>query len=138
MTACYSSLTLLTIEEPDPGLVVLEIGDFQLVIVAMALIVAATITLGVPPLERTETPIKLVLPVRSLSVERSEAPSLGGRLRPASDEWVFQGRRVFDGVDSEDNAVQCADSEEGSRAEAVRTVPERKGGSLTQSPETSW
>lgn len=109
MTAFYSSLTLLTIEETDPAFVVLGVGEFQLVIVAVPPRIRATITLATPPLERADTPIKVVLPVRSLSATRSQAPSLGGRVWPASDEWVFQGRRVCDGVDPEGNVVQFAE-----------------------------
>jgi predicted enzyme related to lactoylglutathione lyase len=102
----YAEVAGLQITHAEQDYVVLESGDFQLVVVAIPAKLAASIQVAVPPRPREDTAIKLVLPVASIASARLVAQSLGGQLNPPEREWQFQSSRVCDGHDPEGNVVQ--------------------------------
>jgi hypothetical protein len=85
---------------------VLEAAAFQLVIIEIPRALAASVAIDDPPRRRTETPIKLVFPVRRIGETRDAALRCGGELNPPEREWDFNGCRVCDGHDPEGNVVQ--------------------------------
>jgi hypothetical protein len=87
--------------------VVLGSFTLQLVIVQVPVSIASMIHLADPPVRRTQTPIKLVLDVESISAARGAALNLGGGVDLTASEWIFQGHHVCDGHDPEENVVQC-------------------------------
>jgi predicted enzyme related to lactoylglutathione lyase len=86
--------------------VVLETPAFQLVILKIPKALASSVNVENPPRRRTDTPIKLVFPIPSISEARVRAISRGGEFNPPEREWDFQGCRVCDGLDPEGNVVQ--------------------------------
>lgn len=86
--------------------VVLRAGDVQLVVLAVPEPLARRIVLADPPARRTETPIKLMIPVDSIARVRDVAGARGGIVDPPRHEWTFQGDRVCDGHDPEGNVFQ--------------------------------
>ncbi len=75
-------------------------------IVQVAASIASMIHLADPPVRRTQTPVKLVFDVESISAARGAALNLGGGIDLTASEWIFQGHRVCDGHDPEGNVVQ--------------------------------
>jgi predicted enzyme related to lactoylglutathione lyase len=106
LLAFYQAVFLLKVDHAEPGHVVLAGSGSQLVIVQIPESIATTIAIAVPPVRRTETPLKLVLDVESLATARRIALGLGGGVDAVEREWVFQGCRVCDGHDPEGNVVQ--------------------------------
>jgi predicted enzyme related to lactoylglutathione lyase len=106
----YEQVAGFTITHTEVDYTVLESPGLQLVIVAIPGHIAASIDIETPPVRREDTPIKLVLPVPSLSHARSEAPRYGGALNDAEREWLFQGNRVCDGHDPEGNVLQFCEN----------------------------
>lgn len=106
MLAFYQAVFLLKVEHAEAEHVVLASSGSQLVIVQIPESIAATIHIAVPPVRRTDTPVKLVLDVESLATARRIALGLGGGVDAVEREWVFQGCRVCDGHDPEGNVVQ--------------------------------
>jgi len=104
--AFYERVGGLEVEEAAAGHVVLGSPALQLVIVRVPDHVAASIEITTPPRVRSETPIKLVLPVASIHEARALAPALGGEVAPAAREWEFRGSRACDAWDPEGNVVQ--------------------------------
>lgn len=90
--------------------VVLESAAFQLVVLAIPHAIASSINLANPPARRTETPIKLVFHVSSITATRAAAARLGGQLNPPEQEWHFQQSTVCDGHDPEGNVLQIRES----------------------------
>ncbi len=72
--------------------------------------IADSIVITDPPIIREETPIKLFLPVSSISEARAKAPALGGKINSASTEWEAGNFRACDGFDPEGNVIQFRES----------------------------
>jgi len=106
MSRFYAAVTDLAVIESEPGHVALESHGYQLVIVAMPPDIAARISIAEPPLPRTETPIKPVFFIPSISEARIPVAANGGQMNPPEREWKFQGSRVCDGYDPEGNVFQ--------------------------------
>ena len=77
VSAFYEEVAGLPITHAEDGFVVLELPRFQLVVVAIPDDVAATIEIASPPVRRTETSIKLVFPVASITAARVAASTSG-------------------------------------------------------------
>jgi predicted enzyme related to lactoylglutathione lyase len=110
----YQAVLSLEIESAEKDHVVLASPTFQLVILAVPEHIASSIDIESPPRRRTETPIKLVFEVASISTARAVALLHGGELLPPEREWNFHGYRVCDGQDPEGNVVQFRHCESGS------------------------
>jgi len=104
--AFYEAVLSLNVEHAEKDHVVLASPAFQLVILKVPEHIASSIEIESPPRRRTETPIKLVFEIPSISAARAIAHLHGGELLPPEREWNFQGYRVCDGQDPEDNVVQ--------------------------------
>jgi predicted enzyme related to lactoylglutathione lyase len=104
--AFYEAVLSLNLEHAEDDYVVLASPAFQLVILKAPEHIARSIEIENPPRRRTETPIKLVFEVPSISAARAIAHQHGGELLPPEREWNFQGCRVCDGQDPEGNVVQ--------------------------------
>lgn len=104
--AFYRAVLDLAVEHADDDHVVLGSSTFELVVHKLPDRIAASIIIENPPLRRTDTPIKLVLPVASIATARASALQHGGQVFPSEREWEFRGAVVCDGVDPEGNAVQ--------------------------------
>jgi predicted enzyme related to lactoylglutathione lyase len=102
----YQAVLGLNLEHVEDDHVVLSSPTFQLVILKVPEHIASSIEIGTPARRRTETPIKLVFEVPSISEARAIAHQHGGELFPPEREWTFQGYRVCDGMDPEGNVVQ--------------------------------
>ena len=104
--AFYRVVLGLDVAHAENDHVVLASPAFQLVIHRPAEQIAASIEIENPPRRRSETAIKLVFEVASLSQARAAAALNGGALLEPEREWDFQGYRVCDGLDPEGNVVQ--------------------------------
>ena len=102
----YEAVLGLNLEHAENDYVVLASPAFQLVILKVPGQIASSIEIESPPRRRTETPIKLVFEIPSISAARAIAQLHGGELLPPEREWNFQGYRVCDGQDPEGNVVQ--------------------------------
>jgi predicted enzyme related to lactoylglutathione lyase len=85
---------------------VLRLPTFELVIVETPRAIANSLEIENPPRRRTDTAIKLVLPIDDIAAARTVAPRYGGEIDPPEKEWEFQGYRVCDGHDPEGNVIQ--------------------------------
>jgi len=110
VSAFYAGVAGLRIAHSEDDHIVLESKGLQLVVVAIPERIASSIEIETPPVRREDTPIKLVLPVPSISAVRVAAPKYGGELNAGEREWTFQGTRVCDGHDPEGNVVQFRQS----------------------------
>ncbi|GAB3359420.1 VOC family protein [Lysobacter tyrosinilyticus] len=106
VAAFYEKLLALSVVHAESDHVVLESGNFQLIIHAIPEHIASSIAISVPPIVREEQAIKLLFPVPSLTQARSVASLLGGHLDPAHREWQAAGMRVCNGYDPEGNVFQ--------------------------------
>jgi uncharacterized protein YjbI with pentapeptide repeats len=106
LRAFYQGVFRLEVEQSELDHVVLGSSTFQLVIVQVPASIASTIHIPDPPVRRTQTPVKLVFDVESISVARGAVLNLRGGIDPTESEWIFQGHRVCDGHDPEGNVVQ--------------------------------
>jgi predicted enzyme related to lactoylglutathione lyase len=106
MKEFYQGVFHLEVEESEPDYVVLGSPTSQLAIVQVPTSIASAIHIADPPVRRTQTPIKLVFDVDSISAARGAVLSLRGGIDPTESEWIFQGYRVCDGHDPEGNVVQ--------------------------------
>ena len=106
----YEHVAGLTQREVDKGYVVLEAPSFQLIIVQIPDRIAAAITIESPPRKRENTPIKLLLNVRSIQNARQTAKGLGGELYGAEKEWTFNDVKRCDGIDPEGNVFQLQEA----------------------------
>jgi len=106
LSAFYSRVAGFSISHSEADHVVLESSTLQLVVVAIPEHIASLIEIQSPPVRRESTPLKLVLPVASLSAARVLAAQHGGQLDAEGREWEFQGSRVCDGQDPEGNVFQ--------------------------------
>lgn len=102
MTRFYQSLASMKVLYDAGDHAVLEVEGFQVVIHALR---GAPKGATAPPL-RSDSYIKLCLPVESIAAARKTASALGGAIKPASKEWEARGFRACDGHDPEGNVLQ--------------------------------
>ena len=119
----YAELLPIAVVHSAPDHTVLETPEFQLVVHAIPQHIADSFEIASPPERRTDTAIKLFLPVTDLAQARTTAARLGGALNDPEHEWVSGDFRVCDGHDPEGNVLQLR----------VNTAPAQPG--LTPSPE---
>ncbi|HEX7296460.1 MAG TPA: VOC family protein [Pyrinomonadaceae bacterium] len=98
----YEAVTGLPVHFTDDGIQVLASDTFELVIHALG----SEPAVSDPPRVREDTYIKPFFPVKSLAEVREKATALGGRLRPASEEWEARGFRACEAVDPDGNVIQ--------------------------------
>jgi predicted enzyme related to lactoylglutathione lyase len=106
VSAFYSGVLSLDIAHSEKDHVVLELPTFQLIVHAIPEDIGMSIEIAIPPIRRSDTPIKLIFCVESIGTARSAAVQFGGELNPPEYEWEFQGYRVCDGYDPGGNIVQ--------------------------------
>ena len=101
LAAFYQAVTGLPVRESDESITVLATEHFELVIHALA---------GEPrgraSAAREEAYVKPFFPVVSLAEARRMAESLGGKLRPAHEEWEAREFRACEAVDPDGNVIQ--------------------------------
>jgi predicted enzyme related to lactoylglutathione lyase len=86
--------------------VLLPIGNGRLWIHAIPAEYSATIEIAQPPQLREETPIKLSLPVSSLTAARRTAMACGGGVAASDRAWEYEGTWHLDAWDPEGNVLQ--------------------------------
>jgi predicted enzyme related to lactoylglutathione lyase len=106
LASFYEDVAGLDVRETDETSTILGSETFQLVILQVPSHIAASVEIGVPPIRREGTPIKLVFYVDSISNTREKVMALGGELNANEKEWVFETHRVCDGHDPEGNIFQ--------------------------------
>ena len=97
----YQAVTGLKVSAEDHDVTVLASDAFELVIHALP---GEPVNQAVPP--DREAYVKPFFPVVSLSETRKRVAALGGRLRPADEEWSARGFRACEGVDPDGNPIQ--------------------------------
>ena len=106
VAAFYAALGgLAEVETSDGDFVTLESEHLQVSFVRVPAHVAAAYPLADPVERRSDTPVKLVLPVPDLAAARAAAPALGGSVDPVERQWDWRGGRHVDAVDPEGNVV---------------------------------
>lgn len=106
VAAFYAALGgLAEVESADRDFVTLESERLQVSFVRVPAHVAAAYPLADPVERRSDTPVKLVLPVPDLAAARAAAPALGGSVDPVERQWDWRGGRHVDAVDPEGNVV---------------------------------
>lgn len=106
MREFYEGVLPLKVEQSELDHVVLGSSTSQLVIVQVPASIASRIHIADPTVRRSQTPIKMVFDVESISAVRGTVLNLRGGIDSAKSEWIFQGHRVCDGHDPEGNVVQ--------------------------------
>ena len=101
----YEAMTGLTVSFADDQVTVLRSDSFELVIHALPN-EANRSAANQPPRVREDGYIKPFFPVASLSAARERAAALGGRLRPAEQEWTARGFRACEAIDPDGNVIQ--------------------------------
>jgi predicted enzyme related to lactoylglutathione lyase len=101
----YETMTGFDVSFADDQVTVLRSDSFELVIHALPN--EANESVANEPLQvREDSYIKPLFPVRSLSEAREKAAALGGRLRPAEEEWSARGFRACEAIDPDGNVIQ--------------------------------
>ena len=107
MTEFYRVLAAMDVLHADDEYAVLQLAEFQLVIHALrGAPKAGTAAFSL----REDSYIKICLPVDSVDAARSRAASLGGKIKPKSNEFEARGFRACDGNDPEGNVIQVRES----------------------------
>ena len=107
MRAFYETCFRMSVLETGGGeFCVLASEDWDLSLVAVPEVIAATWMITDPPERREETPIKLAFEVASIEELRPVVTGAGGRADPAGSAWDFRGFRHLDCLDPEGNVVQ--------------------------------
>jgi predicted enzyme related to lactoylglutathione lyase len=101
LTSFYQAMTDLPIRVSDATVTVLASDHFELVIHALA-----GEAPGQASAAREDVYLKPFFPVASLTEARKKAESLGGKLRPADEEWQARGFRASEAVDPDGNVIQ--------------------------------
>lgn len=102
----YAGLTGLPIVTSEAEHVVLAEHGFELTVVLIRPEFAENINIQVPPVRRTETPVKLVFAVPSIEAARRAARQLGGDVEGVEHEWSLHDYIACDGHDPEGNIFQ--------------------------------
>ena len=113
VAAFYAAVAGLDLVEATDGYVVLASDALEFVVVRIPDEIAGTIEVATPPVRRTETPLKPVLPVADIASARQRAPGLGGVVDPPAREWRWGDTTVCDGNDPEGNVFQLRDPQPG-------------------------
>jgi predicted enzyme related to lactoylglutathione lyase len=92
--------------------VVLESGDYELVVHALPDEIAASVFIESPVVVREDCALKLVFFIDSISAAREMSARLGGLMHGSDREWQFNGALVCDGCDPEGNVVQFREQQE--------------------------
>lgn len=106
----YENVLSMSVQQAEPGLIVLESEILQLVLHDIPPAIADTITITTPPQIREDTALKLFFPVPSLVRAREVAANFGGGVQPPAQEWSAADFRACDGFDPEGNVVQFRES----------------------------
>lgn len=106
LAAFYAQVLAVVPKQAQAEKVVIEAEDFLLVIHAIPPASADKVEITSPPVLRENVPIKLFLPVRSLTQARLSTQQLGGGMKPSGSEWNGPDFRACDGFDPEGNVVQ--------------------------------
>jgi len=106
LAAFYAQVLAVVPKQAQAEKVVIEAEDFLLVIHAIPQASAATVEITSPPVLRENVPVKLFLPVRSLTHARLSTQQLGGGMKAVDAEWSGPDFRACDGFDPEGNVVQ--------------------------------
>jgi ribosomal protein S18 acetylase RimI-like enzyme/predicted enzyme related to lactoylglutathione lyase len=140
--AFYATVVGLETTERTENFVVLDSPALQLVVVRIAAEIAHEISLDDPPKRREDTPLKPLLPVRSLAEAREAARAAGGVVDAPDREWQFGGWRVCDGHDVEGNVFQVREPLGGRRVDdspaAVRSFADDELPAFRQRSITSF
>lgn len=110
MAHFYTHVVGMIAVHTDQDHIVLDADGFQLVIHGIPAAIAASFDISVPPEIRTDTPLKICLPVDSIQQARRLAKSLGGKIKPRTSEWQARGFRACDGYDPEGNIFQVREN----------------------------
>ena len=107
MTAFYEACFRMSVLESGADeFCVLASEDWDLSLVAVPKVVAATWIISDPPERREETPVKLAFEVASIEELRPIVAGRGGQADPAGSAWDFRGFRHLDCLDPEGNVIQ--------------------------------
>jgi len=106
LSGFYEQVLLPTATHANDDYTIFELPHFQLLIHAIPAQIANTFEISVPPQLRSDTAIKLMLPVASIAKARDVAAKLGGKIDAENYEWDFQHCRICDGYDPEGNVIQ--------------------------------
>ena len=107
MSAFYAGCFGLTVLDSAAGYCGLESEAWLLTLVQSAEAQPSAI----PPLRRSQTPIKLAFEVDSIEEVRSLAADLGGQVHPSDSGWSFRQSTHCDCVDPEGNVIQLIEPE---------------------------
>jgi predicted enzyme related to lactoylglutathione lyase len=91
MQEFYQGVFQLQIEQSELDHVVLGSSTFQLVIVQVPVTIATTVHIADPPVRRTQSPVKLVFDVESISAARGVARDLRGGMILRRASGSFRG-----------------------------------------------
>jgi predicted enzyme related to lactoylglutathione lyase len=104
--AFYSGCFNLEVVEEETDYAILGLEGWELSLVVVKDETSRQRKIGVPPLRRTEVPVKLSFLVPDIAAVRSVFEDLGGWIDAPSTAWVFRGSRRCDAVDPEGNVIQ--------------------------------
>jgi catechol 2,3-dioxygenase-like lactoylglutathione lyase family enzyme len=102
----YARLFGMSLEHDAEDHAVLEVAGVQLVVHGFPPHVREQWPVATPPVVREDSYHKFCLPVGSIAEARLLAATLGGYIKPASEEWSARGFRACDGHDPEGNVIQ--------------------------------
>ena len=102
----YAAVAGLQVQSMEDGFAVLGAQPSRLVIVRVPSHIANTIEIETPPVQREDTPIKLVFGVADFAAARQSALDRGGAVNGVEREWSFGDAGVCDGRDPEGNIFQ--------------------------------
>ncbi|AKN64003.1 glyoxalase/bleomycin resistance/dioxygenase family protein [Herbaspirillum seropedicae] len=106
LAAFYAQVLAVVPKHAHAEKVVIESADFLLVIHAITAPHGDAVEISTPPVLRENVPVKLFLPVRSLSHARLATQQMGGGMKSPDGEWNGPDFRACDGYDPEGNVVQ--------------------------------
>jgi len=113
LTSFYSGLFgLEVVEAQENDFAHLEAGGVAVSIVKIPVELSTSAHLEETPPRRSETPVKLSLPVASIANARMLALDLGGLVCAQDTEWSWRGGRRCDAIDPEGNVVQIVESDQ--------------------------
>jgi predicted enzyme related to lactoylglutathione lyase len=109
MTAFYREVGAMALLHEEDSHAILEIEGLQVVVHGLA---------GEPPVVhgdgelpiRSNSYVKVCLPVASIAAARTRAAAHGGAIQPQKHEWEARGFRACDGHDPEGNVIQVREA----------------------------
>ena len=102
----YEATASMAVVHSDNEFIVLESASQQLVIHGIPKDIAQSISISAPPVRRSNTAIKLILPVESISQARQKSSAHGGEVAPEQQAFQALEFHTCDGHDPEGNVVQ--------------------------------